>query len=174
MNTPVEKRHVIVNGTELDSKALVELDAVARTRVPDGDYWYDARCGACGAKGGPTAAFLPASLKLGAALRADASGGGTGMVTSVFVNGRELHVADYQALSRLGQILPGRYWLDANGNWGVEGTEIPLGNLVQAASAAASTGPGYNRSTLGGHLMSDGQTAGWFDPKSGASVLVGN
>ena len=174
MNTPTEKRQVIVNGAELDAKALAELDRVARTRVPDGDYWYDARCGACGARGGPTAAFLPANLKLGPSMRADASGGGTGMLTSVFVNGRELHVADVQALSRLGPILPGRYWLDANGNWGVEGTELPLGNLVQAASAAASAGPGYNRSTLGGHLMSDGQTAGWFDPKSGASVLVGN
>ena len=58
MQKPADTRHVIVNGAELDSKALAALDQVARTRVPDGDYWYDARCGACGAKGGPTAAFL--------------------------------------------------------------------------------------------------------------------
>lgn len=172
MQKPADTRHVIVNGAELDSKALAALDQVARTRVPDGDYWYDARCGACGAKGGPTAAFLPASLAF-APMKADASGGGSGRATGVFVNGRELHLADCQALSRLGAILPGRYWLDANGNWGVEGTDVPLGNLVQAASAMSPTGPGYNRSTLGGHLMSDGQTSGWFDPKSGASVLVG-
>lgn len=170
MQTPAQVRHVSVNGAELDARTLAELDRIARSRVPDGDYWYDARCGACGAKGGPTAAFLPAGLALGAALRADASGGGNGMLTGVFVNGREIHVADYQALSRLGQILPGRYWLDAGGNWGIEGSELPLGNLLQAASA---TGPGYNRSTPGGHLMSDGQSAGWFDPKTGASVLVG-
>jgi hypothetical protein len=170
VSQPAQVRHVIVNGTELDAKALAELDRAARTRAPDGDYWYDARCGACGAKGGPTAAFLPPGLELGAPLRADASGGGKGLTTGVFVNGREIHRADYQALSRLGQILPARYWLDANGNWGVEGTAIPLGNLLQAASLGE---PGYNRSTPGGHLMSDGQTSGWFDPKTGASVLVG-
>lgn len=167
------RRKVIVNGAELDTAALTELDRVARTRVPDGDYWYDARSGACGSKGGPTAAFLPASLAF-APIRADASGGGSGRTSGVFVNGRELHLADVQALSRLGAILPGRYWLDANGNWGVEGTDVPLGNLVQAASAFSPTGPGYNRTTYGGHLMSDGQTSGWFDPKTGASVLVGN
>ena len=165
-----EVRHVIVNGTELDASALAELDRAARTHVPSGDYWYDARCGACGAKGGPTAAFLPAGLSLAAPLRADASGGGSGNMTGVFVNGRELHASDVQALARLGQILPARYWLDANGNWGVEGSDWPLGNLMQAASSNA---PGYNRSTAGGHLMSDGQSAGWFDPRTGASVLVG-
>lgn len=168
------RRSVIVNGEKLDAAALADLDRAARTQVPDGDYWYDARCGACGAKDGPTAAFLPANLKLGPALRADASGGGSGTVTSVFVNGRELHIADYQALSRLGPVLPGRYWLDAAGNWGAEGVQMPLGNLLQAARAASSAGPGYNRSTYGGHLMSDGQTSAWFDPQSGASVLVGN
>ncbi|MCY2959973.1 MAG: hypothetical protein NTY35_07380 [Planctomycetota bacterium] len=165
-----EARRVIVNGQELDAGALAELDRAARTRVPAGDYWYDARCGACGAKGGPTAAFLPAGLTLAAPLRADASGGGSGRTTGVFVNGRELHPSDVQALARLGEILPARYWLDANGNWGVEGTEWPLGNLQQAAS---SGGSGYNRSTPGGHLMSDGSSAGWFDPQTGASVLVG-
>lgn len=166
------QRRVVVNGKALDADALARLDGVARAQVPDGDYWYDARCGACGARGGPTAAFLPANLALGAPLPSDASGGGSGAVTGVFVNGREIHVADYLALSRLGQILPGRYWLDANGNWGVEGLDAPMGNLLQAASANP-TGPGYNRTTPGGHLMSDGTTSGWFDPKTGASVLVG-
>lgn len=165
-----ESRHVVVNGKELDPSALAELDRIARTRVPSGDYWYDARCGASGARGGPTAAFLPAGLQFAAPLRADASGGGDGRMTGVFVNGRELHASDVQALARLGQILPARYWLDAQGNWGIEGTDWPLGNLMQAASSNSS---GYNRSTAGGHLMSDGQSAGWFDPKSGASVLVG-
>lgn len=171
MNDADRGRHVIVNGVELDASALAELDSAARTRVPSGDYWYDARCGACGAKGGPTAAFVQAGLSFSAPLRADASGGGAGRTTGVFVNGRELHAAEVQALARLGPILPGRYWLDEQGNWGVEGNDWPLGNLSQAASANA---PGYNRSTAGGHLMSDGQSAGWFDPKSGASVLVGD
>lgn len=172
--TASSARAVVVNGNRLDPKSLADLDRAARTSVPDGDYWYDARSGACGANGGPTAALLPAGLQFGAALRADASGGGQGLTTGVFVNGRELHLADCVALSRVGGILPGRYWLDANGNWGVEGIELPLGNLLDAARSAASTGPGYNRTTPGGHLMSDGQTSGWFDPKTGASVLVGN
>lgn len=173
VNTPAEIRRVLVNGAALDVAALGELDRAARVRVPDGDYWYDARCGACGARGGPTAAFLPPGLALGATLRADASGGGSGLLTGVFVNGRELHFADHQALSRLGPLYAGRYWLDAHGNWGVEGTEIPLGNLLEAARAATQSGSGYNRATAGGHLLSDGQSAGWFDPKTGASVLVG-
>ena len=172
MKPTAEARRVVVNGRALAPEALTQLETVAGSRVPDGDYWYDARCGACGARGGPTAAFLPPNLALGAPLSADASGGGNGMVTGVFVNGREIHVADYMALSRLGQILPGRYWLEANGNWGIEGVDAPLGNLRQAASANP-TGPGYNRTTPGGHLMSDGSSAGWFDPKTGASVLVG-
>jgi hypothetical protein len=173
MNAPAQDRHVIVNGKALSTAALASLDQAARLKVPAGDYWYDPRCGACGAQGGPTAAFLPAGPELGAPLRADASGGGHGRLTGVFVNGRELHVADALALSRLGQILPGRYWLDANGNWGVEGGDFALGNLLQAAGSAGSSPGGYNRSTPGGHLMSDGQTSGWFDPKTGASVLVG-
>ena len=172
MSPNAPARRVLVNGRALGAESLAHLDGIARAQVPDGDYWYDARCGACGARGGPTAAFLPPNLALGAPLSADASGGGAGKVTGVFVNGREIHVADYVALSRLGQILPGRYWLDANGNWGVEGLDVPMGNLRQAASANP-TGPGYNRVTPGGHLMSDGSTSGWFDPKTGASVLVG-
>jgi hypothetical protein len=162
-------RHVVVNGVTLDAAALALLDGAARTQVPDGDYWYDARCGACGARGGPTAAFIPAGLAL-APLRADASGGGNGILTGVFVNGRELHAADVNALARLGQIQPGRYWLDAMGFWGYEGLELPIGNLMAGGDP---TGPGYNRTTPGGHLMSDGQTSAWFDPKTGASVLTG-
>lgn len=168
-NANTSARHVVVNGVTLDAAALALLDGAARTQVPDGDYWYDARCGACGARGGPTAAFIPAGLAL-APLRADASGGGNGALTGVFVNGRELHAADVNALARLGQILPGRYWLDASGFWGYEGLELPIGNLMAGGDP---TGPGYNRTTPGGHLMSDGQTSAWFDPKTGASVLTG-
>jgi hypothetical protein len=166
-------RHVKVNGVELDTSTLHDLDIRVGQRVPSGDYWYDPRCGACGAVGGPTAAFLPAGLALGGALQANASGGGNGTTTGVFCNGRELHPADVMGLSRLGPVNRGRYWLDALGNWGMEGSEWPLGNLRQAAAASAQE-PGYNVSTRGGHLMSDGQTFGWFDPKSGSSVLVGN
>jgi len=162
-------RLVVVNGVTLDAAALALLDGAARTQVPDGDYWYDARCGACGARGGPTATFMPAVLAF-APMRADASGGGNGALTGVFVNGRELHAADVNALARIGQILPGRYWLDAYGFWGYEGLEVPIGNL---AAGGASSGSGYNRTTPGGHLMSDGQTSAWFDPKTGASVITG-
>jgi hypothetical protein len=32
---------------------------------------------------------------------------------------------------------------------------------------------GYNRTTYGGHLGSDGQTSYFFDPNSGCSVISG-
>jgi hypothetical protein len=62
---------------------------------------------------------------------AGCSGGGTG----VFVNGRELHPYDVYRLSQLGPVYPGRYWVDANGDFGYE-YGPRLGNLVMFARAA--------------------------------------
>jgi hypothetical protein len=64
------------------------------------------------------------------------------MLTGVFVNGRELHPLDVIGLQGLiGQVWPGRWWVDAQGNYGVEGGPT-LGNLMVLARANRSRGGG--------------------------------
>jgi len=137
-------RAVRFNGRSLSSGERQTLEKLERTigRVPDGDYWYDRRTGASGRWGGPTLAFLPAGLELGGAVPANASGGGQGTLTGVFVNGREAHPTDVAGLSALvGAVLPGRWWVDASGNYGQEGGP-PMGNLVALAQARRQAGQG--------------------------------
>ena len=81
-------RKVVINKTRLADKQVAALEQSFHVRVLDGAYWYDKECGAWGLEGGPTQGFVPAGLKVGGAMRADASGAGR---TGVFVNGRELH-----------------------------------------------------------------------------------
>lgn|GEM_PF-1104858 len=131
-------------------RALLEkLEATYRFHLPDGEYWYDEVSGASGRWGGPTLGFLPAGLSLGGKLPANASGGGTG----VFVNGRELHPLDVAALSQLGPVLRGRWFVDRDGNVGVEGGPV-LFNLIAAARAAQSRGG--RGGGAWGHSFTDG------------------
>jgi hypothetical protein len=135
-------RKVRFNGRLLGSSELATLERLERGvgRLDDGAYWYDPRTGASGRWGGPTLAFLSPGLTLGGPLPADASGGGQGMLTGVFINGRELHPLDVLGLQQLiGQVLPGRWWVDAQGNYGLEGGP-PLGNLMVLAQANRSGG----------------------------------
>jgi len=167
---PPAARKVRFNNRLLGAAELTTLERLERGvgRLDDGAYWYDPRTGASGRWGGPALAFLPPGLELGGALPADASGGGSGTLTGVFVNGRELHPLDVLGLQQLiGQVWPGRWWVDAQGNYGLEGGP-PLGNLVVLARAhrSASSGGGqawskhYEGTTPGGNmnLASDGRT----------------
>src|SRR5689334_19815558 len=109
-------RPITFNGRNLNPDQLRTLEMAERLamfRLPDGKYWYDNRSGLLGAWGGPAVASLPPGMGLGGPLPANASGGGTGM----FVNGRELHRIDVANLG--GPAVPGRFWLDANGNFGL-------------------------------------------------------
>jgi hypothetical protein len=167
--SPAAFADVVVNGATLSPDTLQQLHQLG-VPAQHGQWWYDARTGAFGALHGPTAGFLPAGLPLGGPLRADASGGGDGRYGGVFINGRELHPQDVAALARLvGQVIPGRYWVDAAGNFGLEGGGV-LGNL-NAIAAASGNGPrgtaasGCNdascrnsRSWLGQGYFSDGKT----------------
>ncbi len=113
-------------------------------------------------EGGPTAGFLFAGLDLPGPMPADVSGGGT----DIFINGRELHPLDKEALAKIfGQTIPGRYWLDALGNLGPEGGAalVNLAAAMQAARQQDSVTHGYGstygaRGTLGGGMYS-GRTA---------------
>src|SRR5688572_1916381 len=136
-----DQRRITVNGGPLDERGrrvLQQLETIGRTRLPDGDYWYDAGSGVAGRWGGPAAVLLLPGLPLGGRLPAQASGGGNGRITGIFVNGRELHPGDVQALIAIyGQAWPGRWWVNGVGDFGPEGGRA-IGNLRQAAAANRS------------------------------------
>jgi len=124
---PTPSRSVVINRARLDDDEVAALERASGVAIRDGRYWYDPMCGAWGLEGGPCAGFVRAGLRVGGPLRADASRGTTG----VFVNGRELHVMDVSALQQFGPVYRGRYWVDAQGNFGLEGGPA-LGNLTGA------------------------------------------
>jgi hypothetical protein len=126
-NPAAAPRKVIINGVQLTEAQIKSVETAARGPVQPGNYWYDKVSGAWGYQGGPMAGLVPAGLDVGGPLRADASNGTTG----VFINGRELAVADVYALQRwIGTpVIPGRYWVDAQGYFGYEGGPV-AGNLV--------------------------------------------
>jgi hypothetical protein len=129
------RRTVIINGVQLGDTEVLAIEHQYRVRLQDGSYWYDRRSGAWGYRGGPTVGVAPPGLDLGGPLASDASNGNTG----VFVNGRQLHLQEVIQLQQLlPMVLPGRYWLDAAGNFGYEGGFL-LGNVW--AIAASRGGP---------------------------------
>jgi hypothetical protein len=125
----IESGQVLVNGVPLSAAGLQILHQFSVFPLP-GSYWYDSRSGAAGIVGQGTSGFLPAGLPLGGALSADASNGTSG----VFVNGRQLTTGETDFLGTVlgSPIAPGRYFLDANGDAGMEGGPV-LVNLIQLA-----------------------------------------
>lgn len=149
-----------------DLAALAQYEQAWGVQIPDGAYWYDDRSGAAGLWGGPTRGFLRPGLGLGgAATPANASGGGSGTLTGVFINGRELHPLDVAGLTKMfgAPPWPGRWWVDGQGNFGFEGQGM-LGNLFAlAAQARGGRGGG------GG-----GNPYYTSDVASGSSTFVGS
>ena len=72
----------------------------------------------------------------------NASGGNTG----IFVNGRHLTAVEVNFIAAFLQspAIPGRYWFDAYGNWGIEGLPVPLVNFYEVARSGAGSGGGDN------------------------------
>lgn len=128
---------VFINGTPLAADKRRALEQAYGVPIQAGRYWYDAVSGVWGLDGGPAQGQIHPNLQLGAPLRADASRGNT----RVFVNGRELHMMDVLALRRCTPVIPGRYWVLANGIGGYEGGP-PSFNLAALCSAAAGGGGG--------------------------------
>ncbi len=127
---PAQSPVVQVNGVTVPPSQLAELQARYRVPIKPGKYWYDSRNGLWGEIGGPALGVIMPGEPLGGTLASDASGGGTG----VFINGRELHAVDIQNVDRLfaaygTRSQPGRYWSSADGNFGAEGSAVPLGNF---------------------------------------------
>jgi hypothetical protein len=168
------QRRVTFNAAPLDERGwrvLEQLEALGGARLPNGEYWYDPASGAAGRWGGPAAILLLPGLPLGGRLPAQASGGGNGRLTGIFVNGRELHPYDVAALiATYGQAWPGRWWVNGAGDFGPEGGPA-VGNLRRAAAArggawSRGTGAGSNGFWAGG----DGNGYVWaMDGYSGCS-----
>jgi hypothetical protein len=131
----VPSRSVVINGQRLSDQTVEALERGFQVKVMDGHYWYDRMNGSWGVQGGPVAGFIMAGLDLGGPLRADASSGDTG----VFINGRELHRVDVARLSQIGPVFPGRCWMDAYGNIGLEG-QPAFGNVWAAVRALGGGG----------------------------------
>lgn len=164
-----QSRNVIFNGVLASDEDIAALESYYQTYLPDSSYWYDPVSGLWGLEGYPAAGQILPRLELGGPLRADASGGNTG----VFINGRELHVLEALYLYQLfGAVYPGYYWMDEQGNTGVEGGPAFV-NLFTAASGGGNGGGngGYTSRTSGGLMGSDGNCFYYNDPETGSSYM---
>jgi hypothetical protein len=156
-------RRVIINGKPLGADELAAIERQYGVRLASADFWYDRTLGAWGLRGGPTLGFTAAGLNLGGELQADASGGNT----LVFVNGRALHPIDLMLLQNLtGPILPGRYFIRADGFAGYEGGPAQWNLLAMAQQAGGGSNTWQSRLT-GASGFSDGTTGAVFLPNGG-------
>jgi hypothetical protein len=162
--SPVAAAGVSVNRVALDDATVQALERAYRTPVRPGDYWYDPVSGVWGFDGGPALGQIHPGLRLGGPLRADASRGRSG----VFVNQRELHALDVAALQRCVVVIPGRYWVLANGIGGHEGraAEFNLAALCGGGqSGGGQSGGGGNCQDYGGGRFS------CSNPRTGIGVI---
>jgi hypothetical protein len=159
-------RKVVFNGRRYTEAELAALEQAHGIRIPDANYWYDPVLGAWGVEGSPTLGLIAPGLELGGPLRADASGGGTNVV----VNGRVLHPLDLAALQQItGPVVPGRYFITAQGLAGPEGGP-PMWDLGAMARQAQGGGGGSNTwqgRVTGSSGFSDGTTGAVFLPNGG-------
>lgn len=166
-----QTRRIVINAVRLPDAEVQSLERQYRISLVDGEYWYDKMSGAWGMQGGPTVGFTVPGLAIGGRLRADASAGQTG----VFINGRELHQADVIALMQLGPVYQGRYWVDGQGYFGLEGGPA-VGNLWMLARAAQQRSGGarstYNRD--GSMFGSDGNGCLVFNDPSSRTSYTGS
>ena len=147
---------LIVNGKPLSPDELSMLRRLAhqyRVSEPQaGRYWYDSRTGLWGYQGQPAMGMILPGLRLGGRLAPNASNGNSG----VFVNGRELSQMEVQFVGRCTKVLPGRYWLEADGTGGYVGEPasfnlVRLCNQRRASGALGSPGNrGWYGSVIGG------------------------
>jgi hypothetical protein len=137
----VTASEVRINGSVITPELLQEFEALYGVQPVPGDYWYDAHSGLYGIMGQPAAGMMLPGHMLGQ-MPENASGGNSG----VFVNGRQLTMVEVNYIAAFLQTpaIPGRYWFDAYGNWGIEGLPVPLANFYVVARSGAYSGGGDN------------------------------
>jgi hypothetical protein len=161
-----EEKAILVNGVRLDKDTIQRLEGAYRTRLVNGHFWYDSVSGLWGVWGGPAFGQIVPGLSLGGQLKFEASGAQTNIV----INGRAIHPLEYQTIiATYGYAVPGRYWLDARGNVGVEGGPF-LFNIY--ATGMGQSGRSWYHAGPGGYMGSDGKCIGYTAP-GGASFLSG-
>ena len=184
-----------VNNVEISLADQERIFQQYGLRLPSGRFWYDRVSGAWGCDGTPAIGVTRPNLELGGPLPEDATVKRGGMLSflarsRIYVNGRELAQSEAQWLAQVllqgGVVLwAGRYWLDAQGNFGKDGqpawtnlyqllAALQAQSLLQGMlSGGTGGGPGYFKQTNAGYIGSDGQTSYFFDPQSGSSVMIG-
>ena len=161
--SPTGVRKVRINGIDLSTDDIQALEKRYKTTLPEGRFWYDKISGAWGIENGPTIGFVMSGLEVSGPMPPNISGTGT----NIFINGREIHPQDQLALhALLGVTYPGRYWLDASGNLGIEGGAV-LVNLAAAANQQSASKSGLT-SGMGGTVGVDGSGGVLFYNKSGS------
>lgn len=126
------KTRVTINAYELTAQDFRKFKSIYKIEPIAGDYWYDRRSGAFGKIGGPASGVMFPNHNFGA-LSSSASSGHSG----VYVNGRQLQQLEAVLLARLfdySSPVKRKYWLEANGNIGMEGYPLALGNIYIAMS----------------------------------------
>lgn len=147
---------VIINAQELATEQIEEIYQIYGIRPKAGSYWYDTRSGAYGIKGGPVIGVMYPGHQFGH-LSPSASHGTSG----VFINNRQLQSNEAIQLANLFgyyKPVPGRYWMNSNGDIGVEGYGYAIGNIYMAIAIAQRTRA--NWSTQSGNLWSSGLSSG--------------
>jgi hypothetical protein len=131
----------VINGKALTAEQKAEFVRTYGVAPLGGNFWYDTRSGLWGVNGREAFGVLHPGHAYGS-LSPAASGGTTG----VFINGRQINMAEALYIqSLLGSVVPGRWWLDGvTGNFGLEGTTQPVGNLFAIAAAAEARGRAGN------------------------------
>lgn len=157
---------ITINQVRIDEDTVRQLETACRTRLVNGDFWYDPVSGLWGVWGGPAFGRIMPGLGLGGALPFDASGGKTNIV----INGRAIHALEYQAvIATYGYAIPGRYRLDAAGNLGLEGGPF-LFNIY--TTGVGQSGRSWYHAGPGGYMASDGTSIAYTAP-GGESFVTG-
>ena len=165
---------VSVNGRAMSAGEIARFASQYGSPPQPGQYWYDTRSGLYGYMGaGPVGRINPGHAF--PPMAADVSRGMTG----IFLNGRQVpqqEAALYRQM--LGSAQPGRYWLDATGNVGAEGSQQPLANIYNGlaqmngapnTSAAPTTGRGNGAPTY-----TDGDGYTWERHQLNCQLAEGN
>jgi hypothetical protein len=144
---------VTVNGKAFTDQDLLALGAQP-SQVPPGDYWYDACAGLWGHVGSGAQGQIAPGLPL-PPVASDVSRGDT----EVVINGREITGREFALVQQVtgGAVAPGRYFLNANGDAGLEGGPV-LVNLFPKQQQKA---------TYIAHEGMFSKGGGFYDPATG-------
>jgi len=153
---------VRINGSVLSPEIIGQMESFYGVRPVPGDYWYDFRSGLFGIMGQQAAGMMYPGHPFGE-MAANASNGNTG----VFMNGRNLTAQEVKYIAVLLQTpaVQGRYWLDAYGNFGIEGLPVPLVNFYEVARMRFGPGSGGGDNFWSSHFSAgnydQGNTRGY-------------